>query len=106
MTEEEKKLWYNFLKKLPLTVNRQKNIGYYIVDFYIHSKSIVIELDGAGHFEEEQEIKDKKRDSELSKLGLRVIRYTNTDINKRFYEVCSELAEALGISLENINFEG
>ena len=32
MTDEEKHLWYDFLKKLPITVNRQKNIDNYIVD--------------------------------------------------------------------------
>ena len=31
MTDEEKHLWYDFLKKLPITVNRQKNIDNYIV---------------------------------------------------------------------------
>ena len=46
MTPEEKHLWYDFLKKLPVTVNRQKNIGNYIVDFYIPSARLVIELDG------------------------------------------------------------
>lgn len=46
MTDEENHLWYDFLKKLPLTVNRQKNIGNYIVDFFIASKRIVIEIDG------------------------------------------------------------
>ena len=40
MTPEEKHLWYDFLKKLPCTVNRQKNIGNFIVDFYIASKNI------------------------------------------------------------------
>ena len=45
MTPEEKHLWYDFLKRLPVTVNRQKNIGNYIVDFYISSFSIVIEID-------------------------------------------------------------
>ena len=33
MTPEEKHLWYDFLKLLPVTVNRQKMIGNYIVDF-------------------------------------------------------------------------
>ena len=75
MTKEEKHLWYDFLKKLPFTVNRQKNIGNYIVDFYIHSKNVVIELDGSQHFEEEHEKTDKKRDAELNKLGLRVSYY-------------------------------
>ena len=36
MTDEEKHLWYDFLKNLPVTVNRQKNIGNYIVDFIIY----------------------------------------------------------------------
>ena len=33
MTREEKHLWYDYLKYLPLTINRQKVIGYYIADF-------------------------------------------------------------------------
>ena len=105
MTDEEKHLWYDFLKKLPFTVNRQKNIGNYIVDFYIHSKGIVIELDGSQHLSEEHEISDKKRDAELNKLGLRVIRYTNDDIKKHFYEVCTELSEIFGINIEDIKIE-
>ena len=49
MTNAERKLWYLFLKRLPLTVNRQKNIGNYIIDFYIHSHSLAIEIDGRQH---------------------------------------------------------
>ncbi|MDE6111018.1 MAG: DUF559 domain-containing protein, partial [Eubacterium sp.] len=30
-TKEERHLWYDFLKTLPITVNRQKVIGNYIV---------------------------------------------------------------------------
>ena len=105
MTDEEKHLWYDFLKKLPFTVNRQKNIGNYIVDFYINSKNVVIELDGSQHLSEENEISDKKRDAELNKLGLRVIRYTNDDIKKHFYEVCTELSEIFGINIENIEIK-
>ena len=84
MTREEKRLWYDFLKRLPMTVNRQKNIGNFIVDFYIAEKRIVIEIDGSQHNEEENLKADKKRDEELYKLGITVIRYSNTDINKRF----------------------
>jgi len=40
MTPEERHLWYDFLKKLPLTVNRQKVIDNYIVDFFIASKKM------------------------------------------------------------------
>ena len=49
MTPEEKRLWYDFLKRLPVTVNRQKNIGNYIVDFFIATGRVVIEIDGVQH---------------------------------------------------------
>ena len=53
MTKEENKLWYKFLKVLPLTVNRQKVIGNYIVDFYCAANKTVIELDGSQHYEKD-----------------------------------------------------
>ena len=52
MTRQERHLWYDFLKNLPQTVHRQKMIGNFIVDFYIPSCKLVIELDGAKHTEQ------------------------------------------------------
>ena len=75
MTDEEKELWYKFLKLLPITVNRQKNIGNYIVDFFISSKNIVIEIDGRQHYTAKNKAADAKRDAELASLGLKVLRY-------------------------------
>ena len=49
MTSEERHLWYDFLKKLPMPVKRQKNIENYIVDFYIPQVKTVIEIDGIQH---------------------------------------------------------
>ena len=40
MTKEERRLWYDFLKQLPVTVNRQKVIDHYIVDFYMPRLSL------------------------------------------------------------------
>ena len=37
MTGEERHLWYDFLNRLPVSFNRQKVIGPYIVDFYCAS---------------------------------------------------------------------
>ncbi len=104
MTKEEKHLWYDFLKKLPLTVNRQKNIGNYIVDFFIAQKRIVIEIDGQGHGFEENIIKDKKRDEDFNNLGITVLRYMNNDINHRFNSVCQDILLHLGIDEHNIKF--
>ena len=102
MTPEEKHLWYDFLKKLPCTVNKQKNIGDFIVDFYIASKSIVIEIDGRQHDMPENNEKDKERDFELSMLGIRVLRYTNKSINKNFSDVCNEILTHLGLTWDDL----
>ncbi len=102
MTREEKHLWYDFLKKLPLTVNRQKNIGNYIVDFYISSKNTVIEIDGSQHYREENRALDEIRDSDLQKLGLNVIRYSNIDVNRNFDLVCRDILKRLDIDISEL----
>ena len=49
MTVAEKKLWYEYLRGLPLNFLRQKVIDNYIVDFYCIAAKIVIEIDGDSH---------------------------------------------------------
>ncbi len=91
MTAEERHLWYNFLKTLPVTVNRQKVIGNYIVDFYIATSRIVIELDGWQHYEDKGIEADAKRDAFLKSMGIKVLRYSNLDVNRRFESVCQDI---------------
>ena len=91
MTKEEKHLWYDFLKKLDLVVNRQKVIDNYIVDFCIPSKKIIIEIDGSQHYEPGNKEYDRQRDDYLHGQGYRVLRYTNFDISKNFDGVCSNI---------------
>ncbi len=95
MTKEEKHLWYDFLKKLPVTVNRQKVIGNYIVDFYIHSARLVIEVDGIQHQSSEHKQKDDTRDSYLSELGITVLRYNNETLRRYFNMVCEDILKHL-----------
>ncbi len=91
MTKEENHLWHDFLKKLPVTVNRQKVIGKYIVDFYCAEANIVIELDGSQHYNPEAKQKDRERDAYLESIGIKVLRYTNLDIKRRFRAVCDDI---------------
>ena len=102
MTDEEKHLWYDFLKRLPVTVNRQKNIGNYIVDFFIASKRIVIEIDGAQHLVQENKEADIKRDADLRALGVTVLRYSNVDINGNYNTVCEDILSHLGLSARDL----
>lgn len=91
MTKEEKHLWYDFLKSFPFNFCRQKVICNYIVDFYCAAAKIVVELDGSQHFEVAHEQQDKIRDKFLNSLGLKVLRYTNYEINTNFSGVCTDI---------------
>ena len=91
MTKEEKHLWYDCLKKLPITVKRQKVFGKYIADFYIPKAKIIIELDGSQHYSEEGEKADATRDDYFVKNGFIVLRYTNLQIQQEFKNVCEDI---------------
>ena len=105
MTPEEKHLWYVFFKKLPVTVNRQKNIGNYIVDFFIASSRTVVEIDGRQHGRPENHAADTERDADLKRLGITVLRYKNKDINERFNNVCYDILKHIGLSVEQLKLE-
>ena len=91
MTKEERKLWYEFLKDMPLTIKRQKIIGNYIVDFYCFEKRLIIEIDGSQHYTLEAKARDAKRDLFLADNGYVVVRYGDSDINNNFEDVCQDL---------------
>ena len=91
MTEEEKKLWYQFLRLLPCKVHRQYVIGNYIVDFFCARANLVIELDGAQHFENDAKEHDAERDSFLQAQGLTVLRYSNVEVHHNFKGVCEDI---------------
>ena len=88
MTQEERKLWYLFLKNHKERFLRQKIIGNYIVDFYCTNKKLIIELDGSQHYTTEGIEYDKIRTEILNVYDLEVIRFSNLEINKKFKEVC------------------
>ena len=98
MTKEEKHLWYDFLKGLPYTVNRQKVIGNYVVDFYCACSKLVIELDGSQHRSVQGKSRDNIRDQYLEQQGLMVFRYTNEDVNRHFEDVCEDILRHLDTS--------
>ncbi len=102
MTPEEKHLWYDFLKRLPLNVKRQHNIENYIVDFYIAKNKTVIEIDGIQHTSSEHKEADRKRDEDLAKWGITVLRYSNDSIRKNFRVVSDDILKKLGLVYEDL----
>ena len=102
MTPEEKHLWYDFLKRLPLNVRRQHNIENYIVDFYIAENKTVIEIDGRQHTAPEHKEADRLRDAALYSWGIAVLRYSNDAIRNNFSMVAADILKKLGMCFSDL----
>ena len=94
-TPAERKLWFEFLRDLPMKVTRQKPLGHYIADFYCASRKLVVEIDGDSHFTEAGQKYDVARTAALNNKGLKIVRFTNEDVMRRFEAVCLAIAAAL-----------
>jgi very-short-patch-repair endonuclease len=88
MTRQEKHLWYDFLQHYPVKFYKQRIIDDFIVDFYCHQARLVIELDGSQHDTPEGISYDEARTRVIEKYGLRVMRFSNRDIDDSFEGVC------------------
>lgn len=56
---------------------------------------LVVELDGSQHYEKTGIVSDKIRTRVFNDLGITVLRFSNLEVNKSFYEVCSVIDEAV-----------
>jgi len=90
-TDEENALWYQYLRKHPVQFRRQCPIVKYIVDFYCAKALLVVELDGSQHYEPQGQSADAKRTHDLENLGLKVLRFSNTDVNRNLVGVCEAI---------------
>ncbi|MBL7720837.1 MAG: endonuclease domain-containing protein [Chitinophagaceae bacterium] len=80
-TEDEKLLWsYIKSNQLGVRFKRQHPIWMYIADFYCHELKLVIELDGPIHLQKAVMENDKIREEDLKSFGIRVIRFSNSEL--------------------------
>jgi len=100
MTDAERLLWAKIRRKQlkGYQFYRQKPIGDYIVDFFCPRAKLVIEVDGGQHFSGETTENDKIRDEYLRSLGLRVLRFTNTDVLTHIEGVVEGIIEKIPLS--------
>jgi len=87
-TPQENHLWYDFLSKYEVRFQRQKAIDNFIADFYCQKAKLIIEIDGKQHQTEEGIKKDEFRTEILEGYDLKIIRFTNRQINRNFQRVC------------------
>ena len=89
MTSQEKHLWYDYLRCYPIKIYKQRIIDNFIVDFYCAKAKLVIELDGSQHFTPDGKHYDSLRTDVIEKYKLKVIRFSNNDVDNKFNGVCS-----------------
>ena len=102
MTPHERKLWYMFLRKYPVKIYKQRIIESFIVDFYCAPARLVIEIDGAQHFTKQGIEHDKERSAIIKAYDLKVLRFTNYEVDTAFQNVCETIDEEIKARLKNI----
>ena len=99
MTPQERHLWYDFLRYCKPRFRRQELIGNYIVDFFCYEAHLAIEIDGSQHYEPVGQQEDQIRSAHLNSAGIKVLRFSNADLNTRFDSVC----QAILLAIEQCN---
>jgi len=93
-TGSEKILWEKLRKRqLGVRFVRQFSIGNYILDFYSPERKLGIELDGEVH-RKNKEI-DSYRTRTLEGIGIRVLRYWNSEVEGNIENVLLRIRNTL-----------
>ena len=96
VTPTEMILWGRLKEYFPdIKFRRQHPISFYIVDIYCHAKKLVVEIDGSIHDLEEVKINDEIREKALESLGLRITRFTTSDILNNLESVLKTIEKNL-----------
>jgi len=84
-------LWRHLKGKqmLGYDFDRQKPIDNYIVDFFCNELMLAIEIDGISH--EYKVEKDGIRQRQLESLGIRFLRFTDSDVKKNLEGVVTSI---------------
>lgn len=95
MTPSELKIWEELKgrKMLGFRFRPQHPVDIFIADFYCHPLRLVIEVDGGIHKSKQQAAYDLGREAELNEWGIKVVRFTNEEIEKDFDRVKDQLVE-------------
>jgi len=93
-TKAEKILWEN-LRRNQLKghkFRRQHPISLFIADFYCHQLKLIIEVDGEYHNAPEQIKIDDERTQVLQDNGMKIIRFTNCEIENNIGKVITQIS--------------
>jgi len=96
-TKAEAILWARLRNKqlLGYKFRRQHPIEGFILDFYCPEARLAIEVDGADHLGDEAQEYDSYRTEVLQDLGIRVMRFWNSEVGKNPEKVIQLITNAI-----------
>jgi len=93
LTQPEQALWALLRRnQLGLHFRRQHALGPYILDFYCASAKLCVEVDGPVHAERADD--DARRDNWLAGQGIRTVRFSTEEVERRPAVVLAAIAQA------------
>ena len=102
----EKIVWMNLRRKQICGERflRQFGIGKFVVDFYCPRLKLAIEIDGDSHFENRDAVEyDKWRQKLIESLEIKIIRFTNVEVNQNINKVISAIDKNVREIQNNMN---
>jgi very-short-patch-repair endonuclease len=74
---------------------RQHPVEGFILDFFCFEAKLAIEVDGSGHLDERKRNHDEKRAKELSKTGIKILRFWNHEVMNQTEDVLNVIWDEL-----------
>lgn len=93
-TPAERRLWFGVLRAHPVKFRRQVPLLGYVLDFYAPSARLCVELDGTSHDSGEAQAYDAERTRVLEAAGIRVLRFTNAEVQNNLEAVALLIGQA------------
>jgi very-short-patch-repair endonuclease len=89
-TKEEILLWSKIRNnQIGYKWRRQVSIGRYVADFYCRENFLTVELDGSQHLENKEY--DKEREKFFKLLGIKTLRFWNSEVMENLEEVINKI---------------
>ncbi len=102
-TESEKIIWeivrnrklkgQKFLRQHPIIFPYEGRKRFFVADFYCAKRNLVVEIDGKVH--DDQQERDKFREHLIEKIGMKVIRFKNEEVEHDLENVIRTLESYL-----------
>ena len=98
-TDAEQRLWHALRAKRfgGIKFRRQYPCGADVLDFYCHGKKLAIELDGGQHASAQAREHDERRTDYLSRQGIKVLRFWDSEVLLQLDSVLQTIWQALEI---------